>query len=199
MSNGFRSSKNISFHEIKTTVMSKACAISYDDDRSFLFYILYSPNTDEVKLMDSFWSMADVSFPYDVHVTKVKKEYSDEVYKRITINIFQAPSPSPATVKVIDLIYKDGKLELERVATSEDLLNERAADALKESDILFLTDHIDNESMSCMFVRPIICGREVAESVYNAISASFPSDEGELSPLERALLVHDTIMQAAEE
>ena len=197
MSNKFCSSKNISFHESKINVATTVSTICYDDNRSFGFHILYDPNTDEVKLKTVYDPMENVRFRYDVHVTEVKEEDSDEVYKRITI---YNREPLPTKFEAIDLIYKDGKLKLERVATSEDLLNERAADAIKESDILFLIEHADNLSMSYRFGRYITCGREVAEAVYNAISAaSFPSEEGELSPLEKALLVHDAIMRTDEE
>ena len=196
MSNESCSPKNISFHESMIEVMAPACTIRCEDNRSFGFNILYDPNTDEVKLKTVYDPMENVGFRYDVHVTNVKEEDSDEVYKRITI---YNREPLPTKFEAIGLVYRDGKLELERVVTSEDLLNERAADAIKESDIIFLTDHTDNERMSRTFKCPIICGREVSEAVYNAISASFPSDEGELSPLERALLVHDTIMEATKE
>lgn len=196
MSNETCSPNNISFNERKIAVPTVAYELLCKDNRSFGFNILYDPNTDEVKLKALYDPMENVDFRYDVHITNVKEEDSDEVYKRITI---YNREPLPTKFEAIDLVYREGCLKFNRVVTSEDLLNERAADALKESDILFLTDHIDNEGMSRMFKWHIICGREVSEAVYNAISASFPSDEGELSPLERALLVHDTIMEATKE
>lgn len=196
MSNETCSPNNISFHESMIKVIMPSYTIRCEDNHSFGFNILYDPDTDKVTLKAIYDPMENVGFRYDVHVTKVKEEDSDEVYKRITI---YNKEPLPTKFEAIDLIYKDGKLELERVVTSEDLLNERAANAIKESDIIFLTDHTDNERMSRTFKCPIICGREVSEAVYNAISANFPSDEDELSPLERALLVHDTIMEATKE
>lgn len=195
MSNEFRSLKNISFHESKITVATTANTILHDDNRSFGFHILYDPYTDEVKLKTVYNPMESVRFSYDVHVTEVKKEDSDEVYKRITI---YNQEPSPTTFEAIDLIYRDGKLELERVATSESLLNERAANVIKESDILLLM-HDHEKNMPCTFKNPTVCWRKVAEAIYDEICIGFSSEKETLSPLEKALLIHDVIMQALKE
>lgn len=96
------------------------------------------------------------------------------------------------------VVYKDGKIDLEPVVISEDLLDERAADAIKERDIFFLM-HNHEKIMPCMFKCPETCRRKVAESIYDAICIGFSSEKEELSPLERALLVHDTIMEATKE
>ena len=96
------------------------------------------------------------------------------------------------------LVYRDGKIDLEPVVISEDLLNERAADAIKESDILILMQNRE-KSMPCMFKCPEKCWRKVAEGIYDAICIGFSSEQEKLSSLEKALLVHDAIMRLIEE